>query len=403
VSSATARHAGDSARTATSIGPENSETVVGATSIKATSEKCGASCKCEGPSRCNGRPQFTESLGHSVGADGQAGRAAFQAFEWASAATRSASDQFWRISKIRTSLQVATANDRSSDWIEADHFLAGLQTIHSIQGGSVSELLLAQSLFADSPASAVDAQSLFRDGWGTDETEKLEDILNLFLAIIMGLLRLTCRCDLEYGEEFLLGYRVRCFIKITCTGTAPWCNFSGELDVPCKPWWYDLPECPKQEKDMREGVRTTWERGRAVSDWIDAWMGVREPRNESDVSWCDEGKNSRHRNTDRCYRQIVSKGPGQQCCYKDGQLVSEGEGAGTPDMVGAARAIGSDGSCGFSLFAVIDHWLNDVRTSEFLTWERYHDGWPPSGSAKQVRQRAEYERGLRLQGVQLHR
>jgi RHS repeat-associated protein len=145
------------------------------------------------------------------------------------------------------------------------------------------------------------------------------------------------------------------------------CNTYQWCEAPPKPWWYDLPRCPR----------------------------VKPARTNS--AWCSEGANSYHPGAAVCYRQTGRGGQaGQQCCYDaSGNLITEGPGAGTPDMASPGGSADSDGDCSYGLGNAWDiflHFVRDVMAAIGGPGSD-HRSHPPSGSAEERVQRDRYERG----------
>lgn len=88
----------------------------------------------------------------------------------------------------------------------------------------------------------------------------------------------------------------------------------------------------------------------------------------------------------RGYPSVPGSNHGQQCCYDPrGNLITDGAGAGTPDIVqappGAGSAIGSTlnpFSSSPGVGAAIAHYFNDVRPFNELGWEIYNRYWVPN-------------------------
>jgi hypothetical protein len=83
------------------------------------------------------------------------------------------------------------------------------------------------------------------------------------------------------------------------------------------------------------------------------------------------------------YASVPGTNHGQQCCYdKAGNLITEGAGAGTPDVVqapaGVGAAIGGIFSSGPGPVAAYDHYYADVVPFNELGWEIYNRYWVPN-------------------------
>jgi len=82
--------------------------------------------------------------------------------------------------------------------------------------------------------------------------------------------------------------------------------------------------------------------------------------------WC-KGLNTAHPGSDECYRQYGPGGngtEGNQCCYNaGGGLITEGPGAGSPDIFGPANGEDPCGDCKWGP-ASLPHFL-----FEFLPWK----------------------------------
>lgn len=228
-----------------------------------------------------------------------------------------------------------------------------------------------------------------------------------------------CRCVvrkwIEKVHPLLLWY---CWKKITCFGNAncegEWwyrhdCSPRRKPPTPVKPerpWWYDLPPCPE------------------TSDEIEDKMSIGEP-------WCSEGKADQefHPGAYVCYREVVRTriGPAQQCCCNDGgNLITEGQAAGTPDKVSTMYCKDNDrrdranefmrehgellrrhgitidmklvSNCDWTFWNVVDHYWADVNPFKIYRDKGFVEGylslWPPSGSLYEIEARARYDAAL---------
>ena len=85
------------------------------------------------------------------------------------------------------------------------------------------------------------------------------------------------------------------------------------------------------------------------------------------------------------YASIPGSNHGQQCCYdKAGNLITEGAGAGTPDIVqapaGAGAFLKGIFTSGPGPLATMDHYYNDVVPFNELGWEIYNRYWVPNNA-----------------------
>ena len=120
-----------------------------------------------------------------------------------------------------------------------------------------------------------------------------------------------------------------------------------------KDWLKDVPDCPDKLCKDKDGAIVPC----TGDDWSDP-----EPASQK-----------YHPGASHCMRS-KSKGPGQQCCYdEDGNLIKDGEGAGTPDRV-SPNGIGG----------VIGHYFSDVDIYSFAKHcgedglKKYREARPPS-------------------------
>jgi RHS repeat-associated protein len=88
----------------------------------------------------------------------------------------------------------------------------------------------------------------------------------------------------------------------------------------------------------------------------------KNPGGSKGDGWCSEGQNHLHPGSKECFRQVLSSpGPGNQCCYdSNGDLISSGPGAGTPDRVDPAIGEDSCDNCRWNLGGVAGHIVWDV-------------------------------------------
>jgi hypothetical protein len=157
-----------------------------------------------------------------------------------------------------------------------------------------------------------------------------------------------CDCYFTYHRVDTNGVSL-CWEVMKCYGP------DGELYYrirfyPCKAWWGRLPPCPPTIDLAKPNLRAG---------------GVR---------WGKDCGNTLHRGVN-CIRNIVQNGPGQQCCYDgDGNLVTHGPSAGTPDKVGTCNKVDGNDCCKpSSKYKMIDHaatekviWFWDLLT--FSDW-----------------------------------
>ncbi len=83
------------------------------------------------------------------------------------------------------------------------------------------------------------------------------------------------------------------------------------------------------------------------------------------------------------YASVAGTNHGQQCCYdKNGNLITDGAGAGTPDVeqapAGFTETVGGIFGSGPGPISVMKHVQNDVTPFEELGWEIYNRYWVPN-------------------------
>lgn len=129
-------------------------------------------------------------------------------------------------------------------------------------------------------------------------------------------------------------------------------------------WLRVLPNCPCTDAEAR--VSADWSGPNACQPpyHIGAATGYRSARG---------------------YSSVPGTNHGQQCCYDPaGRLITEGAGAGTPDIVQAPSGAGAatwgtlPSTSTPGLGAVIAHYYSDVRPFNELGWEVYNRYWVPN-------------------------
>lgn len=173
--------------------------------------------------------------------------------------------------------------------------------------------------------------------------------------------------------------------EILMTAVTRWCY--SRPDYPIDYVLEGLREYYDYRYDLYQQIRETW-------SWVRTLP--RCPLTESEArasnTWCYEGSNILHPGT-VCYRSInKAKGPGQQCCYSGGKLITIGPSAGTPDRVGYAIGKKPDGSCEEDPTRKSEHGSAD-RVPAFaadrwlgfagIPYEEYVLLRPPSGSEEE--------------------
>jgi hypothetical protein len=89
----------------------------------------------------------------------------------------------------------------------------------------------------------------------------------------------------------------------------------------------------------------------------------KNPGGSQGDGWCSEGQNRLHPGSKECFREITSGGgtSGNQCCYDgNGDLITDGPGAGTPDERSPACGENSRGECRWNVGGVAEHLIWDV-------------------------------------------
>jgi hypothetical protein len=131
-------------------------------------------------------------------------------------------------------------------------------------------------------------------------------------------------------------------------------------------WYNKLPACPCRSPDYAGVVLH------------DGWA-----RDKADLNKYHKGAFSSYRS----YPAIkTSEGYScQQCCYdRNGDLITSGRAAGTPDKISACRGENSKGIMTIRPFGLIGHyfrdvhpWLKDMR-ADTTGWKKYNAAWLPN-------------------------
>lgn len=133
------------------------------------------------------------------------------------------------------------------------------------------------------------------------------------------------------------------------------------------PWYTALPDCPCIDPDY-EGV---------VLD--DGWA-----KDKGDISKYHKGAVSSYRS----YPPVkTNEGKSsQQCCYdENGKLITDKQGAGTPDKVSTCRGEDKSGQMLIRWSGVIGHYIKDVKpwnrymkADSINGWQEYNKLWTPN-------------------------
>lgn len=139
-------------------------------------------------------------------------------------------------------------------------------------------------------------------------------------------------------------------------------TFARSLATRYPGWLNVLPDCPCTDAEAR-----------GSSDW--SGPGACQPPYHIDAA-------SGYRSA-RGYESVPGTNHGQQCCYdSDGLLITDGAGAGTPDLVQAPSGVGAalEGifGSGPGPRAAFNHYEMDVKPFNELGWEVYNQYWIPN-------------------------
>ena len=138
-------------------------------------------------------------------------------------------------------------------------------------------------------------------------------------------------------------------------------------------WATDLPDCPC---DWNAVAKIKPDPVSGESKVVGARRG-----------WCNEGPSRFHPGAVSCFRSLVPLdtfdvlriNPGQQCCYdENGELITGGAGAGTPDKAGMAYQSAANGDCMNDPEMALWHLMLDVAPFDKNSIEEYHKEWPPN-------------------------
>jgi hypothetical protein len=146
------------------------------------------------------------------------------------------------------------------------------------------------------------------------------------------------------------------------------CNRANNIgNGQAKVWHEQLPACPCKNPDL-EKVKLN-----------DGWA-----KDTGDISKYHKGANE-------CFRsyppiQTLEGASGQQCCYdSNGNLITDGSGAGTPDKVSTCIGENEAGRMLYRYEGVLGHYRKDVKPwDEFggvhEGWKKYNELWKPNNA-----------------------
>lgn len=134
-------------------------------------------------------------------------------------------------------------------------------------------------------------------------------------------------------------------------------------------WYEKLPNCPCENPD-KKGVKLN-----------DGWA-----KDKGDIA-------KYHRGAAECFRSYppveTAEGvSGQQCCYDaEGELITGGCGAGTPDKVSTCDGEDEHGAVKTRVSGVLGHYTKDVKPWDKFGgvdsgWVRYNAIWKPNNGNK---------------------
>lgn len=148
------------------------------------------------------------------------------------------------------------------------------------------------------------------------------------------------------------------------------CNSSKSRNTQTIGIWHDkLPACPCENPD-KNGVQIN-----------DGWA-----KDKGDI-------NKYHKGATECFRsyppvQTNEGDSGQQCCYDaNGNLITAGSGAGTPDKESTCNGEDGQGTMSVRLQGILGHYKKDVKPWEELGgadsgWVKYNLLWKPDNRNK---------------------
>jgi len=179
---------------------------------------------------------------------------------------------------------------------------------------------------------------------------------------VMAMENVTCKRDTSYTGPNLWPSEKECNSPQLFAFDS--IRIARSLSTKYKGWLGVLPNCPCTDAAAK-----------ASSDW-------------SGPGGCDptyhKGAVTGYRST-KGYASVPGTNHGQQCCYDaKGLLITDGPGAGTPDTVQVPSGYleGAWGTLPFTstpgLFAVREHYANDVVPFNELGWEIYNRYWVPN-------------------------
>lgn len=131
-------------------------------------------------------------------------------------------------------------------------------------------------------------------------------------------------------------------------------------------WYEQLPSCPCRNPDQK-GVTLH-----------DGWA-----KDKGNIGKYHKGAAASYRSYPPM--QTEAGRSGQQCCYDgNGNLITAGRGAGTPDKTGTCKGENKKGVMITKLSSLIGHFRNDVKPWMRLMknnpngWQEYNAQWPPN-------------------------
>lgn len=172
-----------------------------------------------------------------------------------------------------------------------------------------------------------------------------------------------CRSETSYDGPDITPTDAECMVSPPPPTVPGALVFARSLATLYPGWLGVLPDCPCTDAAAR-----------ASADW--SGPGACQPPYHVGAA---TGYRSSH-----SYSSIPGTHHGQQCCYDAaGMLITDGAGAGTPDLVQAPAGAGDAITGTFSsdrpgLGAALSHYSADVRPFNELGWEVYNQYWIPN-------------------------
>lgn len=131
-------------------------------------------------------------------------------------------------------------------------------------------------------------------------------------------------------------------------------------------WYKRLPQCPCKNPDLN-GVKIN-----------DGWA-----KDKGNLDKYHRGATASYRSYP--YVKTSAGKSGQQCCYDtNGDLITEGRAAGTPDKISTCKGENSNGFMKVRTFSLLKHFSHDVKPwTRFMKndeagWNSYNQLWLPN-------------------------